>query len=386
MAVTVGLERLGQMGPAALGKGRIGLVTNHTGVDRHLRQNIDLLREAGFDLAALFGPEHGVRGAAQAGVPVADATDPWTGLPVHSLYGPTKKPTPAMMTGVDVMVFDIWDIGARFYTFPYTMAYGMEAARDAGVPFFVLDRPNPVGGVAMEGNLLEKGFESFVGLYPIPIRHGMTLGELARLFNREFGIGCDLHVIACERWRREMFWDETGHPFVPASPNTTGMDMAVLYTGTCLFEGTNLSEGRGTTKPFEQIGAPWVDGVRWAKDLNDLDLPGVRFRPVFFTPAFSKHQGVECQGVQVHVTDRLACQPVLTGLLMLASVFRLWPEHASFRAAESPAGIASIDRLSGTAAVKEYVERERDVLELYRSWQEGLENFGRQRAPYLLYE
>lgn len=386
MTVTLGLERLLQMGPQALGQRRIGLVTNQTGVDRLLRQNIDLLLAAGFQVVALFGPEHGVRGAVQAGEAVADHRDPQTGLPAYSLYGKTKKPTPAMLAGVDLLLFDIGDIGARYYTYPYTMAYGMMAAREQGIPFVVLDRPNPIGGVEMEGNLVEPGFETFVGLYPIPNRHGMTLGELARLFNVEFGIGCDLQVIPCEGWRRSMHWDETGHPLVPASPNTTGLDMALLYPGTCLFEGTNLSEGRGTTRPFEVIGAPWIDGRLWSDHLNAYGLPGVRFRPTFFTPTFSKHQGVECQGVQAHVTDRRALKPVLTGLLMLESAFRLWPASAEFRSAEVPGIVASIERLTGTAAVRDCIEGGGSTQALYNSWEPELAAFARQRAPYLLYD
>jgi uncharacterized protein YbbC (DUF1343 family) len=386
LTVTLGLEKLLQAGPGALGGRKIGLVTNHTGVDRMLRQNIDLLRAEGFDLVALYGPEHGVRGGAQAGAVVGDAVDPWSGLPAYSLYGKTKKPTPAMLEGVEVLLFDIWDIGARFYTYPYTMAYCMEAAKEKGIPIYVLDRPNPVGGLKMEGPLLEKGLETFVGLYPIPTRHGMTLGELARLFNAEFGIGADLTVIPCEGWSRSMYWEETGHPFVPASPNSTGMDMAVLYTGTCHFEGTNWSEARGTTKPFEMIGAPWAEGNRLADALNAYDLRGVRFRPTFFTPTFSKHAGVECQGVQVHVTDRHACKPVLTGLTMLEAVFRLYPEQSSFRHAESPGAIASIDRLAGSVSVRESIEAERPIRPLYDSWAPSMEGFAKLREPYLLYQ
>lgn len=385
MPVTLGLERLLTMAPGALRGRRIGLVTNHTGVDRLLRQNVDLLLEAGCRLTALFGPEHGVRGTAQAGVSVADARDPRTGLPVYSLYGQTKKPTPEMLAGVDLLCFDMADIGVRYYTYPYTMALCMEAARDAGIPCWVLDRPNPLGGTAMEGNLVEPGYESFAGRYPIPIRHGMTMGELAWLFNQEFGIGCELAVIPCAGWRRSMYWEETGHLFVPPSPNAPELEMALLYGGTCLFEGTNWSEGRGTTKPFQMIGAPWADGLRWADRLNGQGLPGVRFRPVGFTPTFSKHAGIPCEGVQVHVTDREACRPVLIGLLMLETAFRLWPEHSAFRGLETDGILASIDRLAGTAAVRTTVESGGSIRELYHSWAPQLEAFARRRAPYLLY-
>lgn len=385
MTVTIGLENLLQMGPATLKGRRFGLITNHTGVDRYAHQNIDLLLSEKFHLAALFGPEHGVRGGAQAGAHVSDDVDPWTGLPTFSLYGQTRKPTPEMLQGIEALVFDIWDIGVRYYTYPYTMAYTMQAAKEHNIPFYVLDRPNPIGGEALEGNILEPAYSSFVGLYPIATRHGMTLGELAHLFNDEFGIGCDLTVIPCGGWDRSMLWDETGQPFVPASPNAPSLDMAVLYAGTCLFEGTNWSEGRGTTKPFELLGAPWVDGKDLATYMADLDLPGVLFRPAFFTPTFSKHQGEECQGVQIHVIDPRACQPVLTGLMLLEAAFKLYPEKTEFRAPYNPGGRSSIELLSGTAAVKETITSGGSIRTLYNSWAESLAQFDELRQKYLLY-
>lgn len=385
LTVILGLERLLRLGPDAIGRPRIGLVTNHTGVDRLLRPNVDLLRSAGFDVTALFSPEHGIWGGAQAGVHVEGGLDAWTGLPVHSLYGATRRPEPAVLKGLDALFIDLADIGSRYFTYPYTMAYCMEAARDAGLRVFVLDRPNPISGTAVEGNLLEPAFSSFVGLYPIPARHGLTLGELASLFNREFGIGCDLTVVPCEGWLRAMYWEETGLPFVPPSPNTTGIEMALLYAGTCLFEGTNWSEGRGTTRPFELIGAPWADGRHLAESLNRLDLPGVRFRPAFFTPTFSKHQGVECQGVQVHVLDRRSCLPVLTGLMMLEAAFRLWPAQSAFLPPWRSGELTQIDRLAGTASVRTAVEQGGSLRSLYDSWEPERQAFLRQRAPYLLY-
>lgn len=385
MTVTLGLERLLQAGPSALPGRRIGLVTNHTGTDRLLRQNADLMQQAGFELTALFGPEHGIRGAADAGAAVADARDPVTGLPAYSLYGSTKKPTREMLRNVDVLVMDIWDIGVRYYTFPYTMAYCMEAAGEAGIPFVLLDRPNPIGGTVLEGNLLQERFSSFVGRFPIPIRHGLTLGELARLFNALFHISCDLTVIPCEGWHRSMFWDATGHPLVPASPNTTGLEMALLYAGTCLFEGTNWSEGRGTAKPFEVIGAPWVDAFRWAGELNSLDLPGVRFRPAWFTPSVSKHRGNQCQGVQVHILDRVALKPVLTGLQMLASAFRLWPGQSQFLKPPAKGHPRFLDLLAGTDSVRACIEAGDEIKALYDSWEPELQEFARNRAAHLLY-
>ena len=249
---------------------RVGLITNMTGVNEGLIPSIDLFHEhPGINLVALYGPEHGIRGDAKEGEKVESSVDPYTGVPVYSLYGTSKKPSKEMLDPVDVIVFDLQDIGARYYTFIYTMAYVMEACAEHGKQFVVLDRPNPITGTAMEGNLVEEDVRSFVGLYPIPNRHGMTVGELALLFKYEFGINCELTIVPMDGWRRHMYYDETGLFWVPPSPNTTGIDMSVLYPGTCLVEGTNLSEGRGTTKPFEYVGAPYIDGYRLAKRFNE---------------------------------------------------------------------------------------------------------------------
>lgn len=363
---------------------RVGLVTNHTGVTPDLEHGADALLRAGVQVVALFGPEHGVRGDVPAGEPVASATDPATGLPVYSLYGETRRPTPAMLQGVDVLVVDLQDIGIRYYTYPYTMAYVMQAAAAQGIPCIVLDRPNPLGGVAVEGPVLDPAFSSFVGLYPIPVRHGLTLGELALLFNRRFGIGCDLAVVPMAGWRREMVWEDTGLPFVPMSPNTTGPDMAFLYGGTCLVEGTNLSEGRGTAKPFEWVGAPWVDGAALARELNGRGLPGVRARPVFFTPLASKHAGQRCQGVQLHVLDRGALRPVALGLHLLDACRRLWPDRFAFLDPQ-PGERRFFDLLMGTDQVRRQLEAGVPVEEIAAGWRQGEEEFRRLRAEFLLY-
>ncbi len=284
----------------------MGLITNHTGANRAGTSGIDLLhRSPALELVALFGPEHGLRGTAAPGEKVASGRDERTGLPIHSLYGETQKPTPRMLEGVEALVFDIQDVGARQYTYVYTMALGMQAAKEKGIPFVVLDRPNPIGGTAVEGNLLDPKFASFVGMYSIPVRHGMTVGELARLFNREFGIGADLTVVRAEGWRRDAWWDETSLPWINPSPNIRRLEAAIHYPGTVFFEGTNLSEGRGTQLPFEHTGAPWLDAEAVAAEMNALRLPGVRFEAVRFAvePTAAKFPGQTLPGVRLVLTD-----------------------------------------------------------------------------------
>lgn len=361
---------------------RVGLVTNPTGVDRTLRSSIDrLAAHPGVALAALFGPEHGVRGDAQAGDKVGSTRDPRTGVPAHSLYGEHREPTDAMLAGIDVLVFDIQDVGARFYTYPYTLANVMRAARRAGIPVVVPDRPNPVGGVHVEGPVLEPEYASFVGQYPIPIRHGLTLGELARLFNDALGIGAELHVVPMRGWRRDAAEPGRGLPWVPPSPNMPTPETALVYPGTALLEGTNASEGRGTTRPFETVGAPYVDADALAERMNALDLPGVRFRPTWFTPTFSKHAGELCGGVQLHVTDRDAFRPVRTGIALLVALQAMYPDAFAFLPDERP----FFDMLAGNGWVREAILAGESAVDIEERWLPDLQRFEAMRGRYLLY-
>ena len=361
---------------------RVGLVTNMTGVNRQLIPSIDLFHEHdGINLTALYGPEHGIRGDAKEGEEIASSIDPYTGVPVYSLYGDSKKPSREMLEETDVIVFDLQDIGARYYTYIYTMAYMMEACRDYGKQFVVLDRPNPISGENVEGNLVEEGIRSFVGLYPIPNRHGMTVGELALFYKHELGIDCELTVVKMEGWERMQYFDETDQFWVPPSPNTTGIDMCTLYPGTCLVEGTNLSEGRGTTRPFEYIGAPYVEGYRLAKEFNSRKLPGLLARPVSFVPFYQKHEGRVCEGVQLHVSDRRKVESVRTGLALLETVADLYPEAFEFNEWN---GKYFFDLLAGTRSLRDKI-RNKETEASLRENQSDLERFKEKSAPYLLY-
>lgn len=361
---------------------RVGLVTNATGLDSQLRSDVDRFAgHPGFRLVALFGPEHGVRGDVQAGDPVASSRDAATGLPVHSLYGEHREPTPAMLAGIDVLVFDIQDAGTRFYTYPYTLAGVMRAAKRAGIRVVVADRPDPLGGVRVEGPVLDPALASFVGQFAIPVRHGMTLGELAMLFNTEFGIGAELHVVAMQGWRRGEEPLRGALPWVPPSPNMPTPDTALAYPGLGLLEGTNVSEGRGTTRPFETFGAPWVDAQALADRLNAQALPGVRFRPAWFTPTFSKHAGQACGGVQLHVTDRAAFRPVRTGIAVLKALHDLHPEAFAFLPGEPP----FFDKLAGVDWLRGAILRGDPLDAIEARWQPGLAAFEAVRQRYLLY-
>ena len=317
-AVRLGIENLD--GSLALFKGkRVGLITNATGVDRNYRRSVDILKDK-VNLVALFAPEHGLRGNVVAGAAVPHEKDAATGLPIYSLHGDNRKPTAAMLKGIDVLAFDIQDIGARSYTYVYTMAYAMQSAREMNIPFVVFDRPNPVGGEQVEGGLLQPAYSSFIGLYPIPVRHGLTVGELARLFNEEFGIGVKLTVVPMQGWQRRMQQVDTGLPWLMTSPNLPTPDSALVYNATALFGGSNVSEGIGTTRPFELVGAPWLDGQKLADRLNSLRLSGVYFRPVHFTPQWGKYQGRVCSGVQIHLKDRNRFSAVPVGLRLLEAI------------------------------------------------------------------
>ncbi len=381
-----GLDVLRREGhPWLRGRG-VGLITNPTGVTHDLQSGVDVLfRHPDCRLVALFGPEHGLRGDAQAGAPVETTADPRTGLPVYSLYSVTRQPTPEMLRDVDLLIVDLQDGGVRFYTYLWTMAYAMQAATRQGIPILVLDRPTPLSGEILEGPILDPAFASFVGLYPIPIRPGMTIGELARLFNAEYGIGAELDVVRCQGWRRSLWFDQTGLPWVMPSPNLPTLDSLTVYPGTCLIEGTNVSEGRGTTRPFELIGAPWVDAYRLAEAMNALELPGVRFRPVYFTPTFSKYQGELCAGIQLHVCDRLALRPVAIGVHLIQVLRRLHPERFAWRPPWEPGGRWPIDLLAGSDALRRQIEADVPADEIIASWEPGLREFAARRQPYLLY-
>jgi uncharacterized protein YbbC (DUF1343 family) len=363
---------------------RIGLVTNMTGVNQKLIPTIDLFHEhPEVQLTALYGPEHGIRGNAKEGEMVEFFIDPYTNLPVFSLYGASKKPSKEMLDPVDVLIFDLQDIGARYYTYIYTMAYVMQACAEQGKSFVVLDRPNPISGMSVEGNLVEEDVRSFVGLYPIPNRHGMTAGELALLFKHEFNIHCELTVIPMEGWNRSMYFDETGLFWVPSSPNTTGIDMCTLYPGTCLVEGTNLSEGRGTTRPFEYVGSPYLDGYVLAKEFNQRKLSGIIARPISFVPTYQKHKDTVCEGIQLHVTDRSSIHSLRTGLTLLEIIADMYPNQFEFvQYGEKPRYM--FDLLSGTKKLRQLVCAGKTGLFLEECEQE-LEDFKKQREPYLLY-
>ncbi|WP_085524542.1 exo-beta-N-acetylmuramidase NamZ family protein [Tuberibacillus sp. Marseille-P3662] len=364
----------------------VGLITNPTGVDQELNSVVDrLYNHPDVNLVSLYGPEHGVRGSAQAGGSVDSYTDPVTGLPVYSLYGDTKKPTPDMLEGVDVLMFDIQDVGSRFYTYIYTMALAMEAAAENDIKFVVLDRPNPIGGTKVEGPVLNPEYASFVGKYPIPLRHGMTVGELAKLFNQEFDIGADLTVVKMDGWKRSMDYDDTPLDWVLPSPNMPTLDTALVYPGAAWIEGTNVSEGRGTTRPFELIGAPFINSQALADTLNTLELPGVNFRAASFTPVYSKHSGELCNGIQIHVTDRDAYEPVKTGLSIVKTIHDLYPEDFQFRA-ENANGVSYFDKLVGNGWIREKIEQGASIESIVNQWQPKLKRFKKVREEYLLYE
>ncbi|SEP88857.1 beta-N-acetylhexosaminidase [Virgibacillus subterraneus] len=364
---------------------QVGLITNPTGVDKDLNSIVDVLHnDPDVDLTKLYGPEHGVRGSAQAGEYVDYYIDETTGLPVYSLYGETRKPTPEMLENIDVLVFDIQDVGTRFYTYIYTMAYAMEAAQENDIPFVVLDRPNPQGGEKVQGPVLDPEYSSFVGKYPIPLRHGMTVGELAKLFNNEYNIGADLTVVGMNGWKRNMYYDETPLEFVMPSPNMPTTDTANVYPGAALIEGTNASEGRGTTKPFELLGAPYINSTEFAATLNELHLPGVDFRAASFTPAFSKHSGTLSHGVQIHVTHKQSFHPIKTGLHIVKTLHDMYPEDFAFRA-ENSAGISFFDYLVGNGWIREAIKEGKSVEYMEEQWKDELNEFKNIREGYLLY-
>jgi uncharacterized protein YbbC (DUF1343 family) len=367
---------------------RVGLITNHTGLippDRpglEPRTLVDRLHtRPDVELVALFAPEHGLRGDAEAGAQIESGRDPITGLPVHSLYSDTRTPPPESLDGIDALLFDIQDVGARYYTYVYTMALAMEDAGRRGIPFIVLDRPNPIDGAHVQGNVLDPAYASFVGMYAVPMRHGMTAGELARLYVGEFGIDVSLRVVPANGWIRSMPFGETGLPWVPPSPNIPDVTSALHYPGTCLFEGTNLSVGRGTDAAFQWIGAPWLDGPTLAARLEARGLRGVRFEPVTFTPRApgdGKFDGEEVHGVRFIATDVSTYDPTVAAVAALLEARRMSGVRWSWRTDH-------FDRLAGTDRLRLAVEEGRSLDEIVGPWAPATEAFRILREPYLLY-
>jgi uncharacterized protein YbbC (DUF1343 family) len=387
--VVLGLEKLLRERSEILRGERVGLICNQSSVDHAFWHAADLLYEhEGINLTALFGPQHGIRGDVQDNmVETRHGVDKATGLPIYSLYSETREPTAEMLENVDVMVFDMQDVGCRIYTFIYTLANCMRAAKKYGKRVVVCDRPNPITGEHVAGNVLEAEFASFVGQFPIPTRHGMTVGELARLFNQEFGIGCELEIIAMEGWTRDAWMDETDAPWVMPSPNMPTLETAIVFPGTVHLEGTQMSEGRGTTRPFELIGAPYIDSASYARALNDLNLPGVYFRACGFQPTFQKHSGIPCGGAQIHVLDRNAFEPVMTGVATVLVAYQHYTEN--FRWKEPPYEYVfdknPFDVIAGTNSLRASIERLDKLETIVASWQQELQEFKKLRSRSLLY-
>jgi uncharacterized protein YbbC (DUF1343 family) len=388
--VKTGFEIVLESKLSVLEGARVGLIVNPASINSRFEHAADLFHQhPRVMLTALFGPQHGIRGETQDNmIEWQTFRDKRTGLPVYSLYGETRKPTPEMLADVDVLVFDIQDVGTRVYTFVYTMALAMEAARECSKRFIVLDRPNPINGVQIEGNILEAAFSSFVGMFPIPMRHGMTIGELALMFNREFGIGCDLEIVKMKGWRRAMWYEDTGLPWVLPSPNMPALDTAVVYPGAVLLEGTNVSEGRGTTRPFEIIGAPFIDSYELVDELEKEGLPGVVFRPLHFQPAFHKFAGELCGGVQIHVINRSSFKPVITGVAIVSAILSLYPDRFEWKQPpyEYVYDKLPFDVINGSSRLREQVEAGTPVADIEESWRGSLNEFADRRKEYLLYD
>lgn len=387
--IALGLEILLSDQTHLLSGARVGLICHPASVDHFYQHSADLFRNhPDINLTALFGPQHGIRGETQDNMIEWEGfRDPRTGVMAYSLYGEVRKPKPEMLSDVDALVFDVQDVGTRVYTFIYTMALAMQSAREHGKRFIVLDRPNPIGGLGIEGNILESGHESFVGMFPIPMRHGMTVGEMARMFNEEFGIGCELNVIPMQGYKREFWFDDTDARWVLPSPNIPTLDSAVVYPGMVFVEGTKFSEGRGTTRPFEITGAPYADAYQLAEHLNRLELPGVHFRPHSFKPTFQKHVTQLCHGVQLHVTDRNAFKPAITGIAAIKTMRDLYPQDFKWQMPpyEYVYDRLPFDVIAGTTTLREQIEGGATIEDIAASWQAGEKDFAERRKPYLLY-
>jgi uncharacterized protein YbbC (DUF1343 family) len=367
--------------PARLRGKRVGLITNHSATDRTRTPDIDLIaRHTDLRLVALFAPEHGIRGDAPAGATIAHDVDAKTGLPVHSLYMTEDRgPTPEMLKDVDVLVYDLMEVGGRTWTYVSTMALSMQAAARTGIPFVVLDRPNPIGGEIVEGARLDPKFASFVGMYPIPARHGMTVGELARMFNEQHGIGADLIVVQAANWRRSQWQDQTGLPWINPSPNLRSLAALSSYPGSVYFEGTNLAEGRGTDRPFEQIGAPWLNAPEVARVMNALTLPGIRFEAltVAVEKTAGKFPGQTIPAIRFAITDRQTYRPVRTALVLIDEIRRQHPKDFAWR--------STIDRLTGSDKVRLAIEAGTLPL-LLEEWDRDAAAFGESRKAFFLYQ
>ncbi len=387
--VRFGLEKVLEKENAVLGGLNVGLICNQASINHQFQHAADLFFETDkFNLTTLFGPQHGIRGDVQDNmVETSHGIDKQTGLPIYSLYSETREPTEEMMANLDALCFDLQDVGCRVYTFIYTMANAMKACAKYGKKMLVLDRPNPIGGISIEGNVLETGHESFVGQYPIPMRHAMTVGELALLFNRHFKINADLEVVNMEGWERQFFYDETDCPWVMPSPNMPTVETATVFPATVYFEGTMISEGRGTTRPFELVGAPFMDASSYAGALNSLGLDGVFFRPVNFLPTFQKHHNTVCGGVFLHVTDRNSFQPVIAGIEMIKTAFQMYPDDFKWK---NPPYEYVFDRnpfdvIAGSSLTRIQIETNTNPDEIITSWQSDIDNFIEVRENYLLY-
>lgn len=388
-AVKLGLERVLDEQVKSLKDFRIGLICNQASVNHQFHHSADLFfNNESINLTVLFGPQHGIRGDVQDNmVETSHTIDKLTGLPVYSLYSETRQPTLDMLSGIDAVVFDLQDVGCRVYTFIYTMANAMKACAKFEKKMIVLDRPNPINGVKIEGNALEPGHESFVGQFPLPMRHGMTSGELANLFNKEFGINCDLEVVKMEGWERENFYDETDAPWVMPSPNMPTVDTAIVFPSTVFFEGTEISEGRGTTRPFEMVGAPYIDENAIKESLAALELPGVIFRSINFLPTFQKHSKQTCGGVFIHVSERENFEPVLTGIALIKTIYEMYPNDFKWKATpyEYEFDRNPFDVIAGTTKIREMIETGNSINEIKLSWQNDVKEFELKREKYLLY-
>ena len=368
---------------------RVGVLANPASIDHGFTHVVDRLGQStDYTLAAIFGPQHGYQSNLQDNmIETPHSKDRRRSVPIFSLYSETREPTREMLDLIDVLVIDLQDVGSRIYTFIYTMANCLRAAARAGLPVIVCDRPNPIGGTQVAGPTLETGFESFVGQFRMPMRHGMTVAELARLFNEHHGIGADLETVPMAGWSREMYWDATDIPWVMPSPNMPTLDTAIVYPGTVLFEGTKLSEGRGTTRPFELIGAPWLDGEALAERMNRVGLKGVYFRPVGFEPTFQKHARVPCGGCQIHVTARRDFAPVKAGVSLLRECFGSAPDRFEWRDPpyEYEHDKMPIDILAGSPELREQIEQQIPLDDIAASWLSGVREFEEIKKPYLLY-